>query len=628
MCGICGFINSPIEQSRQSAEETLGRMCEAIKHRGNDGHGKYIDSSIGLALGHQRLSIIDIDGGAQPLHNPAKKAWIVFNGEIYNYKLLRKELISLGHVFSTQSDTEVVLESYLEWGEKCVDKFRGMFAFAIWDDRHQILFCARDRIGMKPFYYYRDDKCFIFASEIKSLLKHPSVSSEQDPEALHNFLRYQYIPAPRTIYSKIKKLPAATKMTYRRQDDNLRLQQYWSISSSTEEKPESGQDYAEALYACIEESVSMHLNSDVPLGAFLSGGIDSSAIVGLMSRLSSEPVRTNTAKFTDSDFDESDYAQKVSEHFNTNHRETLVDMNVANDFEKIIYHLDEPFADASAIPSYYLCKEARERVTVCLSGDGGDELFAGYNWYSELMRLQQFNNLVPTSIAKGLSSVFGRILPNTFRGARFAENIGLSPFEQHRNLMSTFTEAEVNRLCIQRLGSEQETSYPFEQANKSFKGKPSDVVKMAQTIDLQTYLVEDILMKVDKMSMAHGLEVRVPLLDHKVVELAMGMSTSLKIQGNHRKAILKSSFQNLMPTEVLNRPKQGFSAPIDQWLKDDLREMFGDLLLSPNTKDSGMFDRKEVGKLWRKFSNNKLHVGLSDKLWTLLCYEVWHSVYQ
>ena len=603
-------------------------MCLAIQHRGSDGHGEYIDPHNGLALGHQRLSIIDIDGGAQPLYNSKKTAWIIFNGEIYNYKILRHELIALGHSFSSQSDTEVILESYLEWGNDCVDKFRGMFAFAIWDQLKQVLFCARDRLGMKPFYYYWNDRCFVFSSEIKSLLKHPSVSREQDPEALHSYLRYQYIPAPRTIYSKIKKLPAATIMTYRPKTDSVQSQQYWSIANATEQVAEKEQDYANELYTGIEEAVSMHLNSDVPLGAFLSGGIDSSAIVGLMSQLSTEPVRTNTAKFTDSFFDESIYAKEVSDCFKTSHRETLVNMNVADDFEKIIYQLDEPFADASAIPSYYLCQEASKRVKVCLSGDGGDELFAGYNWYSELIRLQQFNNLIPTSIAKGLSTVFGGIFPSTYKGAVFAENIGLHPFEQHRNLMSNFSEAEVIKLCGHNINTENASRYQFQQANSLFKGQDLDVVKMAQVTDLQTYLVEDILMKVDKMSMAHGLEVRVPLLDHKIVELAMRMPTKLKINGNNRKLIFKQSMKQVLPDQFMERQKQGFSAPIDQWLKEDLREIFSDLLLTKNVNSSGMFEHKEVEKLWRNFLKKSLHVGLAERLWALLCYETWHSVYR
>jgi asparagine synthase (glutamine-hydrolysing) len=302
-------------------------------------------------------------------------------------------------------------------------------------------------------------------------------------------------------------------------------------------------------------------------------------------------------------------------------------MNIANDFEKIIYQLDEPFADASAIPSYYLCQEASKRVKVCLSGDGGDELFAGYNWYSELIRLQQFNKVIPTSIAKGLSTVFGSIFPNTYKGAVFAENIGLQPFEQHRNLMSHFSEAEVNKLCTQHPGASGSSRYPFEQANQSFKDSDSDVVKMAQVTDLQTYLVDDILMKVDKMSMAHGLEVRVPLLDHKIVELAMRMPTRLKINGNNRRLIFKQSMKQVVPGKFMERQKQGFSAPIEQWLKEDLREIFSDLLLSKNINSSGMFEHKEVEKLWRNFSKNSLHVGLAERLWTLLCYETWYSVY-
>jgi asparagine synthase (glutamine-hydrolysing) len=625
MCGICGSLGPADWQPREEAQSIVKVMCAAIAHRGNDGHGIYQDPSKGITLGHQRLSIIDVEGGAQPLNDSNNKAWIVFNGEIYNFKALRAELRQLGFQFKTRSDTEVVVQAYLAWGESCVEKLQGMFAFAIWDSRDNSLFCARDRLGMKPFYYYWDGKHFVFASEIKSLLKHPVVKREQDTSAFRSYLQFRYIPAPDTIYKNIKKLPAASLLKIKAGE--FKTQKYWDIGSFSENKSVIEAEYIEKLHDHLESAVTSHMNSDVPLGAFLSGGIDSSAIVGLMSHSRSQPTQTFTARFNNAVFDESHYAAAISKHFHTNHHELTINMNVKEDLEKIIYHLDEPFADASAIPTYYICREARKSVTVCLSGDGGDELFAGYNWYSELIRLQKINRAVPDSLAKALSSLLSRVLPKTYPGASLFENIGLMPKKQHINLMSCFSSDDIDRLCHLTDNANKTPNSAFETAFDSFNGRQNDVVKMAQTADIQTYLVEDILMKVDKMSMAHGLEVRVPMLDHKLVELAMSMPTAMKIQGNDRKKVLKNSVQNLIPNETLNRPKQGFSAPIEQWLNEDLRDMFGDLLLAPNANDSGMFDRKEVGKLWHQYSNNKLHVGLSERLWTLLCYEAWHSVY-
>lgn len=626
MCGICGSLGPANWQPREQAESIVKSMCASIAHRGNDGHGIFQDPGKGIALGHQRLSIIDIEGGAQPLNDNNNKAWIVFNGEIYNFKALREDLRKLGFQFRTQSDTEVVLQAYLAWGEACVEKLQGMFAFAIWDIRDNSLFCVRDRLGMKPFYYYWDGQHFVFGSEIKALLKHPLVKREQDTAAFRSYLQFQYIPAPDTIYENIKKLPAATTLKIKSGD--FKTRQYWNIGAFSENTHLSEVEFIDRLHECLESSVSTHMNSDVPLGAFLSGGIDSSAIVGLMSKANASPIETFTARFNDDVYDESQYAAAVSKHFHTSHRELTINMNVKEDLENIIYHLDEPFADASAIPTYYICREARKNVTVCLSGDGGDELFAGYNWYSELLRLQKINRLVPNTVTKVLSSLLGSLMPGTYPGASLIANIGLTPQSQHMNLMSCFSNNEIERLCHLTSGSISKQDNVIKTAYQGFTGKGDDVVKMAQTIDIQTYLVEDILMKVDKMSMAHGLEVRVPMLDHQLVELAVSIPTAMKIQGGHRKMILKSSVENFVPEAIMNRPKQGFSAPVEQWLNEDLRNMFGDLLLSPNTKDSGMFDRKEVEKLWHKFSHNKLHVGLSERLWTLLCYETWHSVYQ
>ncbi len=622
MCGFSGCLGSNNWVNKEKAHSIVTAMNRSIEHRGRDGSGVYLDVNNGLLLGHQRLSIIDIEGGVQPLTDIDGRATIVFNGEIYNYKQLRKELTSLGNRFKTKSDTEVLLLAYLQWGDSCLTRLRGMFAFAIWDQQKKKLFCARDRAGIKPFYYYWDGKFFIFASEIKAILQHPKVRVSKNLNALSHYLQFQYIKSPETIYDTIFKLPAAHSLLL--QSNKLILNQYWNINSIDIIDNISESEAIEKVSAILEESVLIHLNSDAPLGAFLSGGVDSAAIVALMEKNQSKPLSTYTAKFNNPFFDESIEAKNLANFYKTNHIESVVDINISEDFEKIIYHLDEPFADASAIPTYYLCREASLHVKVCLSGDGGDELFAGYNWYSELLKLQSLQNQLPHFMASGISSLLRHTLPSTYKGAEFIKNLGYKPEQQHINLMSYFGEQELAKLCNFSLIDSSIDKYEKSQISN----KTGDIIKDAQRYDFETYLSEDILMKVDKMSMAHGLEVRVPLLDHHVVEAAMGIPTRYMINKNKRKIVFKKGLKNLVPEATLNRKKKGFSAPINQWLNGELNEQFGDLLLSPNSKGSAMFDRKQVEILWKKSQNSSIHVGINEKLWTLFCFEMWQSVYQ
>ena len=623
MCGICGFLQPVGVLPQDSMHLVLDNMCASIAHRGNDDKGKYIDHCQGLGLGHQRLSIIDLKGGHQPLCDSNELAYIVFNGEIYNYIELRQELLSIGCAFKTDSDTEVILQAYLQWGDGCVNKLRGMFSFAIWDRARQRLFCARDRIGIKPFYYYWDGKSLIFASEIKALIKHPHVKTEQDLDSLDSFLRFQYIPAPNTIYKNIYKLSPAHTLIL--ENEKIITSKFWDIYASTEIPLTNKSLVLEELRNTLEDSVSLHMQSEVPLGAFLSGGIDSTAIVALMSQYSNTPIKTQTASFANIDFDESRHARSVAEYYKTSHQESLVEMTLVDDLDKIIYHLDEPFADASAIPTYYLSREARKRVTVSLSGDGGDELFTGYDWYSELSRLQFINRYAPKLLASGISKYIGPLLPVSLRGASLIRNLGFNSQQQHLNLVSCFSNIELEKLC--QFSSDLKSRLPDKIIENLYQKGASqlDAVSAAQLVDLQSYLVEDILMKVDKMSMAHGLEIRVPLLDHKVVELSMRIPIDFKLKGNQRKIILKESMQDIIPRQFMERQKQGFNAPIAEWLKGELREKFEDTVLSSQTTNSAVFNNKEVVKLWKKFNKSVFHVGLPERLWTLFCYELWHQ---
>ncbi len=601
-------------------------MCATLVHRGNDGSGRFIDADNGVVLGHQRLSIIDLDGGSQPLHDLERRAYIVFNGEIYNYRELRHQLEQSGCRFHSDSDTEVILQAYLTWGNECVNRLRGMFAFAIWSVERKELFCARDRLGIKPFYYFWNGKHFIFASEIKALLIHPYVEKILDFGSVSAYLRFRYVPPPRTIFKNINKLPAAHVLTIH--GATLDTKRFWGIPRVGIDQRNIRSNVQPALRKALSEAVNLHMISDVPLGAFLSGGVDSTVITALMSQFSNSSIKTHTASFSDSTLDEGPYAREAANYFMTDHWDQLVQTQVSEDFERIIYHLDEPLADASAVPTYYLCREARKRVTVCLSGDGGDELFAGYNWYGELSRLQRLGRVLPTRFSSFLSNALGTVMPETLRGAALIKNLGIPPILQHLNLIDCFSASELKKILRYQDKEYFSAELLFENVYSSIGSDSHDVVRSAQLVDLQTYMAEDILMKVDKMSMAHGLEVRVPMLDHYVVEQAMSIPSSFNLSGKQRKLLLKESMSDLVPGRFMDRSKHGFAAPVDQWLKNDLYELFGDLLLAPSTSNSGLFERGELLKIWQKFSGSSFHVGLSERLWTLFCFEMWNHVYR
>ncbi len=622
MCGICGVF-SPGAVRDDSLKMGVARMCKLIEHRGPDEHGVYADVEHGLALGHQRLSIIDVTDGQQPLSNNDQSLWMVFNGEIYNYRDLRKRLADKGHKFKTHSDTETILLAYSEWGEACVDYLRGMFSFVIWDAKENKVFCARDHVGIKPLYYYWDGINFIFASELKAVIAHDLVKQEINHDAIVNYLRLQYIPAPDTVFKNINKLPAAHTLSIK--NGQLKLNKYWTIDINSNVFSGGDEEARQCLRKRLQESVDMQLVSEVPIGAFLSGGTDSSVVVGLMNNKMQGSIKTQCVGFEQREYDERKYARYIADRFETDHSESMVHLAIDEELDKIIWHMDEPFADASAIPTYYLCREARKRVTVCLSGDGGDELFSGYNWYEELARLSRMDNKVPQRLRKTVGGLLLNHVPTTLKGGTLLRNIAAEHSTRHKNLRSCFSDSFIDSLLVERPSRKlNEIVHPIDALYENI-GKTDDVVKAAQLVDFQSYMVEDILMKVDKMSMAHSLEVRVPILDHKVVELAFSLETRLKMTAESRKIILKESVSDLIPRDFFERKKQGFSVPMRYWLQNQLKERVGDFLLSGTKSQSGLFRQKSIESLWKQFNKQAYRIDLENHIWSLLSFELWYD---
>lgn len=625
MCGIAGHWST--SRNRQSADlrDSVEAMCQSIAHRGPDAHGVYEDPELPIVLGHQRLSVLDLASGSQPMSDTTSNYWLVFNGEIYNYRALRKKLRALGYQFKTQSDAETIIYAYLEWGERCVEYLDGMFAFALWDRLQQQLFCARDRLGIKPFYYYFAGGEFAFCSELKGLVANAEIKLAVNYSVLGEFLTAGYVANQQTSISATRRMPPGHTLTLK--DGKVELNCYWSIASAANTKSAlSFEQASEELKHILGSAVENQLVSDVPIGAFLSGGIDSSAVVALMAEAMEGPVLTHCVGFNARNMDERGYAADVAKHIGTDHRDFLVDIDVGAALDNIVWHMDEPFADASAIPTYYLCQAARQRVTVCLSGDGGDELFGGYNWHEQLARFSRFDDIAPQWFRSSMRGLFSAI-PYQYSGATFLRNIGQLPMSRHMQLTSRFSEAHIrNVIAGGVLEADLTIRHPLAEG---YRNVPSNwgAVKRAQLADMQSYMVEGILMKVDKMSMASSLEVRVPMLDHRLVEFAFSQPTSYNVVAGNRKRLLKSSISRMLPDSTLARKKQGFSVPLRDWLLGDLRERVGDLLLSAERSHSGIFKTSEVEKLWRQFVKVGFHIDLSHHIWTLLCYEMWHQQY-
>jgi asparagine synthase (glutamine-hydrolysing) len=604
-------------------------MNDTLIHRGPDEGGYYFDQSTGpsVAFGHRRLSIIDLSSGQQPLNNENKTVWIIFNGEIYNFKELRTILEEKGHTFRTNSDTESIVHAYEEWGEACVERLRGMFAFAIWDEKKKRLLLARDRLGIKPLYYYLDDQRILFASEIKGILQDGSVRREIDLQALSDYLSLLYVPAPKTMFRNIFKLPAGHILVYT--PNGLQVKEYWDVSfAQTYDKSEK--QWVEEIFQLLTEAVRIRLISEVPLGAFLSGGVDSSSVVALMANLMSEPVITNSIGFKEAALNELDYAREVSRLFHCNHHEYTVTPDALTVIDKLAFHYDEPFADSSAVPTYYVSQVAKQNVTVALSGDGGDENFAGYRRYFYDRLENRIRQVLPQALRRtavaGLAQVYPKAdwLPQVFRAKSLLNNLSLPPARAFFYSASQLLPGMKEKLLsaeVEETIKGYDTASIFETYFDKVAAQTEDPLSRVQYIDMKTYLVDDILTKVDRASMAHALEVRVPILDHKFVELVATIPSHLKLNGRESKYIFKKAMSRLLPEGVLYRKKMGFVIPIQKWFKKEIRRHTEEIVFNADARRRGLFNYAFIEKLWQEHQQG---IGNhSSILWALLMFEKW-----
>jgi asparagine synthase (glutamine-hydrolysing) len=624
MCGIAGFFEPEERLAPAEQRGVLARMCNVIEHRGPDDEGFFVED--GVALGMRRLSIIDLYTGHQPISNEDGTVWIVFNGEIYNYRELRDELITRGHVFKTNTDTETIIHLYEEEGEQCVRRLRGMFAFAIYDKRARKLFIARDRVGVKPLHYALVGDRFVFGSEIKSLLQHPLVPRAVNHEAISDFLSFSYVPDPQTAFRGIRKLPPGHTLTFK--DGFLVTRAYWDFEYP-EEAPdadtESEAAYIEQLRELLAESIRIRLMSDVPLGAFLSGGIDSSTVVAMMARAMNRPVKTFSIGFTESSHDELHYARIAARHFQTEHHEFIVTPDVCRIVEEIVWHHDEPFADMSSVPTYIVSKMAREHVTVVLSGDGGDELFAGYERYLVDRQRQKFER-VPGFFRRRLMLPAARRLPQQIYGKNYLRNVSLDPGARYIDSISCFDEEMKQEMLSNEFRRQLSRHNSTDKFIKLFAAPGSrERLDHLLYLDSKTYLPGDILTKVDRMSMAHSIEAREPLLDYKLIEFAQRVPAALKLRGVETKSILKRAMRGIIPDEIINRPKQGFGVPMQKWFREELREMVTDTLTDSRTRQRGYFNQRAVSAILNEHLSGRRDN--SRHLWSLLMLELWHRAF-
>jgi len=621
MCGIAGIFDT--RERRPIDEGLLERMNQAQFHRGPDDGGVHVEPGVGLA--HRRLSIIDLSNGHQPLFNEDGSVVVVYNGEIYNFPELTTELLAAGHQFRTHCDTEVIVHAWEEWGEECVKRFRGMFAFAIWDRNRQTLFLARDRLGIKPLHYaLQKDGRLLFGSELKSLLVHDRLPRKIDPCSVEDYFAFGYVPEPRTIFSDVFKLPPGHILTIRRGDTRLQPRQYWDVDFSpngiTDER-----EAREQLIARIEEAVRIRLIADVPLGAFLSGGVDSSAVVAMMAGLNSEPVNTCSISFGDPAYNESDFASIVANRYHTRHQVEEVSPDDFDLVEKLVDLYDEPYADSSAMPTYRVCELARKRVIVALSGDGGDENLAGYRRYRWHQYEQRMRSILPLSLRRPLFGTLGRLYPKAdwapkvFRAKSTLEALARDDVEGYFHSVSILGDTIRARLFSDEFRRNLQGYQAVEVFREHATHAPEHPLSRVQYLDLKTYLVGDILTKVDRASMAHGLEVRVPLLDHKLVEWMAGLSPEFKLRGREGKYLLKKSMESRLPEEILYRPKMGFAVPLDSWFRGPLRERVRQALLGPVMLDSGIFDGGFLRQMVEQHQSGRRD--FSSPIWTLLMFE-------
>jgi asparagine synthase (glutamine-hydrolysing) len=616
MCGIAGII----KQDGFVHASTVRSMCQTIFHRGPDDDGYYVKN--GAGLGMRRLSIIDLAGGKQPVHNEDKAIWTVFNGEIYNFQELRKELEASGHVFYTHSDTEVIVHLYEEHGANCVQKLRGMFALAVYDERKNSLLLARDRLGKKPLYYASDGNELIFGSEIKALLAAKPELAEVDRKALLQYFYVGYIPDPSTAFVRIRTLPPGHLMEF--SNGQMTISRYWELPLYGSGLPKSEEEHLEELEHHLAEAVRIRLISEVPLGAFLSGGVDSSTVVALMARASSARVKTFTIGFSQKDFNEAESARLVAERFNTEHQELFLEPNIGETLEHLSSSLEEPFADSSILPTYYVSRLTRKYVTVALAGDGGDELFAGYDRFAINARGKVYNR-VPGVVGSSFRKNISPWLPMGFPGRRFLFNATLKDRDRYLDSISLFSVFDRDRSLFSEdfLGNSDSASALGVFQNYFDNAPANDLMSRLLYLDTKTYLPADILTKVDRMSMLTSLEVRAPFLDHVFVEWATRLPIDLKFRNGSGKYLLKKAALRMgVPKEILDRPKQGFALPLSHWMRSELKSGVLSILTEHRTLARGYFNRKAVEQLLDEhYRGRRDHSG---SIWLLLMFELWH----
>jgi asparagine synthase (glutamine-hydrolysing) len=667
LCGIAGIF---YRNQAELKPFTLVEMTRTMIHRGPDEEGYFVNSNgigVGAAgglknaesdgsvtgqagglnapirtlenhsddrirapgyvgLGHRRLSIIDLSAGRQPLCNEDGSIWVTFNGEIYNFQSLKSELLAKGHQFRTNSDTETIVHAYEEWGERSVERLRGMFAYAIWDERRKSLFMARDRVGKKPLYFLASEKMVLFASEIKAILTVPGVSRKVDQTALSDYFSLLYIPSPKTIFADIQKLPAGHFATAT--EDSFKVQPYWDLQFETDYDASESQTI-DGLLEILTEATRLRMISDVPLGAFLSGGVDSSAVVALMSQVSPEPVLTNSISFSVSNYDESDYARQVADKFSTRHNEFRVTPKAIPVIEKLAWHYDEPFADSSAVPTFYVSETARKNVTVSLSGDGGDENFAGYRRYFFDVRENYVRNLFPRFMQKSVFSLIGNLypkadfLPQIFRGKAFISNVARDPVDAYFFSMSAFHGEDKKRVLNDDVLKSIDGYRTVDLFHRLYKEAPAnDHLSRIQYLDIKTYLCEDILTKVDRASMAVSLEVRCPILDHIFMEYVAKIPSSLKLNGRNGKYIFKKALNQYLPDRILYRNKMGFGMPILEWLRADIRDYAESIVLN-GAATQAFLRPKYVKTIWNQHQSGMRN--RATELWAVMMLNLWHE---
>lgn len=622
MCGIVGIFD--MLGTREIDRNLLHCMNETQHHRGPVEGGLHTEKALGF--GHRRLSIIDLSSGQQPLFNADKSIVVVFNGEIYNFQELMKELSALGYVFQTHCDTEVIVYAWEQWGEKCVDHFRGMFAFAIWDRKQQTMFMARDRIGIKPFFYaVLPDGMFAFGSELKSLLALPTLSREIDPCAVEEYFAYGYVAEPRTIFKNAHKLSPGYSLTLKVGSKHVEPKKYWDISFdkiSTLSEQDAGQE----LIVRLRDAVKSHMIADVPLGGFLSGGVDSSAVVAMMAGLTKEAVNTCSIGFNDPNYDESAYAAQVATQYKTRHHTEIVDKDDYGLIDTLANLYDEPYADSSAIPTYRVCQLARKRVTVALSGDGGDENFAGYRRYRYAMAEEKVRSMLPSGLRRPLFGFLGKHYPKAdwapkiFRAKTTFEALARDLVEGYFHGVSLMADHSRAQLFSPQFKRDLQGYRALDVMRRHADNLQSDdPLSLVQYLDIKTYLPGDILTKVDRASMAHALEVRVPLLDHQFMEWVATLPSSMKLHNGEGKYLLKKSLQPYLSDDILYRKKMGFSIPVAEWFRGPLRQKVREAVLGPTLANTGFFNMQFLQEIVEQHQSGRRDN--SAALWSLVMFE-------